>query len=104
MTLDTHYQKIRYLKKISEHLAKFYGIENDKSKAYYQLKNRLDGFIEAGLLIGIVDNSELQDLIDAEHMNAFGMTRKQRRAESKLGTKDTKVDWGIYDAPAINRK
>jgi len=104
MTLDSHYQKIRYLKKISEYLAKFYSIDNDKSKAYYQLKNRLDGFIEAGLLIGIVDNGELQDLIDTEHMNAFGMTRKQRRADSKLGAKDTKVDWGIYDAPAINRK
>ena len=58
-------------------------------------------FVEAGLIPSIVENRELQDLIDTEHMNAFGMTRKQRRADSKLGAKDTKVDWGIYNAPAI---
>ena len=82
MALDTHYKKIRYLEQAKEHLVKLYGIENDKSQAYHQLKSRLDGFIEAGLVVGIVDNRELQDLIDAAHINAFRMTRKQCQAES----------------------
>ena len=104
MALNTHYQKIRSLEQAKEHLVKLYGIENDKSQAYHQLKSRLDGFIEAGLVVGIVDNKELQNLIDAAHINAFGMTRKQRQAASKLDTRDTKVNWGVYDTPAIHRK
>lgn len=95
MALDTHYQKIRYLEQAKRHLVKLYGVENDKSQAYHHLKSRLDGFIEAGLVVCIVDNSELQDLIDAAHMNAFGMTRKQRRAESQLASKDTAFDWAL---------
>jgi hypothetical protein len=104
MALNTHYQKIRYLEQAKEHLVKLYGIENVKSQVYHQLKSRLDGFIEAGLVVGIVDNRELQNLIDAAHINAFGMTRKQRQAESKLDMRDTKVNWGIYDTPTIHRK
>ncbi len=104
MALDTHYKKIRYLEQAKEHLVKLYGIENVKSQVYHQLKSRLDGFIEAGLVVGIVDNRELQNLIDAAHINAFGMTRKQRQAESKLDKRDTKVNWGIYDTPTIHRK
>jgi len=104
MISNIHYQKSRYIRKISEHLVMLYGIENGKSKAYIQLKDRLDGFIEAGLLIGIVDNGELQDLINTEHLSAFGMTREQRRTESKLVAKDKKVDWSIYYTPTISRK
>jgi len=59
MALDTHYQKIRYLEQAKEHLVKLYGIENDKSEAYHQLKSKLDRLIEAGLVVGIVDNREL---------------------------------------------
>ena len=46
MISNIHYQKSRYIRKISEQLLMLYGIENEKSKAYYQLKDRLDGFIE----------------------------------------------------------
>jgi hypothetical protein len=76
MALDTHYKKIRYLEQAKEHLVKLYGIENDKSQKYHQLKSSLDRFIEAGLIVGLVDNRELQDLIDAAQINASGMTRK----------------------------
>ena len=104
MTLDTHYKKIQYLKQIKEYLSEIYDTKDVKSKLYVRLKNRLDGFIEAGLLVGLVSRDELQEIIDAEHMTAFGMTRKQRRAESKLTTEETAVDWGVYDTPAIDRK
>jgi hypothetical protein len=104
MTLDSHYKKILYLKQLTDHLTELYGTKDVKSKSYGRLKIRLDGFIEAGLLIGIVQKDELQKLIDAEHMAKFGMTRKQRRAESKLAKEETAVDWGVYDPPAIHRK
>ena len=104
MTLDDHYKKIQYLKQIKEYLSEVYGTKDVNSKPYMRLKNRLDGFIEAGLIVGLVSRDELQEIIDAEHMTVFGMTRKQRRAESKLTTEETEVDWGFYDTPAISRK
>ena len=104
MTLDTHYKKIQYLKQITDHLTEFYGTKDIKSKPYERLKNRLDGFIQAGLLVGLLTKVELQKLIDLEHMNAFGMTRKQRQAESQIDTSDTKVNWDVYDTPTIHRK
>jgi hypothetical protein len=37
-------------------------------------------------------------------MAAFGMTRKQRRIEKKLGKKEEVRDWSAFDRPAIERK
>lgn len=104
MSLNSHYQKIKYLNAIKDLLREFYSTEDSESPIYQKAKSKLDGFSQAGVVIGIVSKSELQDIIDQEHMDAFGITRKQRRAELKLDKKATEVDWGIYDPPTIHRR
>lgn len=59
--------------------------------------------MQAGIVIGIASKKELQDVIDKEHMDIFGITIKQRRAELKLEKKENEIDWDLYDTPAIHR-
>ena len=66
-----------------------------------RLKNRLDGFIHAGLVIGIASNAEVKVIVEEVHMNVFGMTIKQRGIELKLGSKAAEVSWDLYDTPSI---
>ena len=75
-----------------------------KSSELTALKHKIDGYIEAGLTLNALRKSELQDLIDREHMAAFGMTRKQRRISKKLGKKEEVRDWSAFDRPAIERR
>jgi len=64
----------------------------------------VDGFIAAGILIGLISKPELQTIIDTEHMSAFGMTRDERREKLKFQSKGAAIDWDIYDIPTIHRK
>ena len=104
MTLNNHYQKIKYLNATKELLQQLYSIEDNHSDNYERTRNKLDGFMQAGIVIGIASKKELQDVIDKEHMDIFGITIKQRRAELKLEKKESEIDWDIYDTPTIHRR
>jgi len=47
---------------------------------------------------------ELQNIIDKKHMEAFGMTRNERREKLKREFNGAEIDWEIYDIPAIHRQ
>ena len=76
MTLNNHYQKIKYLNATKELLQQLYSIEDNNSDSYERTRNKLDGFMQAGIVIGIASKKELQDVIDKEHMDIFGNTIK----------------------------
>ena len=76
------------------------------------LEAKLEGFIEAGLLIEVVKRSEMQQVIDDCHLSVFGESRTDRRerlstenaALGRVGDKDSEIpDWDLYDSPAIER-
>ena len=64
---------------------------------------KLDGFVEAALLLQICGKGVLQKLIDEEHFTIFGISRDERdRRKLQLdGSED--ADWSAYDAPAAER-
>jgi hypothetical protein len=104
MTFDNQTQKSKYIAGIKELLQLFYGTKDLNSAYRKKLESKVDGFIAAGILIGIISKQELQKIIDAEHMNAFGMTRNERREKLKFQSKGAAIDWDIYDIPTIHRK
>ena len=104
MTANQNYHRTTYLNAIKDHVTELYGVQDSKSEPYMRLKNRLDGFIHAGLVIGIASNAEIKDIVEEVHINVFGMTSKQRGVELKLGSKAAEVNWDLYDTPTIHRK
>ena len=68
------------------------------------IAHKLDGFLEAGLLLQIFSKDQLQQVIDEEHVNVFGMSREERAKKmQKEGISPESVDWSAYDAPASER-
>ena len=68
------------------------------------LSHDIDGYMEAGLLIEILDKRELQSIIDEQHIAVFGITRQERRLEMKSNLETAPDNWDIYDTPAIDRR
>ena len=101
MTANNQYHRTTYLNTIRDNVTELYAIQDSKSDSYLRLKNRLDGFMNAGIVIGIVSNAAVKEIVDDVHMKVFGMTIKQRSVELKLGSKATDVDWDLYDTPTI---
>ena len=104
MTFDNQTQKLKYIAGIKELLQLFYGTKDLNSAYRKKLESKVDGFIAAGILIGLISKPELQTIIDTEHMSAFGMTRDERREKLKFQSKGAAIDWDIYDIPTIHRK
>ena len=104
MTFDKQIQKFKYITGIKELRQLFYGIKDLNSRYRKKLESKVDGFIAAGILIGLISKPELQTIIDTEHMSAFGMTRDERREKLKFQSKGVAIDWDIYDIPTIHRK
>ena len=104
MTFDNQTQKLKYIAGIKELLQLFYGTKDLISAYRKKLESKVDGFIAAGILIGLISKPELQTIIDTEHMSAFGMTRDERREKLKFQSKGAAIDWDIYDIPTIHRK
>ena len=46
------------------------------------LEKKIEGFIEAGLLIEVAARSDMQDVIDECHLKAFSETREERKKQS----------------------
>jgi hypothetical protein len=103
MTFDNQSQKLKYIAGIKELLQLFYGTKDLNSPYRRKLESKVDGFIAAGILIGLISKRELQNIIDEEHMTAFDMTRIERREKLKFQSKGAEVDWDIYDIPTIQR-
>jgi hypothetical protein len=69
-----------------------------------ELKQRVQGFINAGEFLNVITRADAIQLMDDAHLSVFGVTneqRKERKAEIKAvrsGHEDS-----IFDIPAIER-
>ncbi len=103
--LSTALQKELFLESIREKIAEFYSYGDARPPARDELSHELSGFIQAGTLIKLIHHDEIQGVIDAEHQKAFGISRKQRKFQQKLGNTPEPMDWDLYDlAPGLRKK
>ncbi len=82
-----------------------HGDSYQPSEIWKQKSLFLDGFVKAGMLFKVTKMSEVQEVIDASHLQKFGEDRelrKLRRSASK--DVDLEIDWDKYDSPAFTRE
>lgn len=74
---------IKYLDAARDLLRELYSIEDSHSETYERTRNKLDSFMQAGVVIGIASKKELQDIIDKEHIDIFSITKKTAKKLSQ---------------------
>ena len=97
------YKKKAFISEAGLRLKKIYSYGAAKVTKKQELRNELHGFFQAGILLKVMTTQEIDDLIDKEHMAAFGKTKKQRNIDEKIEI-NTEIDWDKYDEPAYQRK
>ncbi len=63
------------------------------------VKHRCEGFMEAGVFLGLVKKTELRTLMESIHLEVFGKTIDQAKQEKANLWKDDAIDYSIYDLP-----
>ena len=107
-----HLAKADFIRELKSLTTQLYAIGDSSSKdpRWAVLSSKLDGFIEAGLLLQVANRTELQRHIDEIHFQVFGETRDERRERKKSVSQSpdsedpaNQPDWSELDSPAYER-
>lgn len=103
-----HLAKADFLRDLVKMTRELYAIgdftSNDPDWAI--LSAKLDGFIQAGLLIEVATRDEIQKAVDQVHWDVFDETREARRQRITRETSGSpaRQGWDAFDSPAYGRK
>ena len=76
-----------------------YSVQKKIGTSNKEKKGFIDGFMHAGIQIGLVDMEELQKLIDQAHMDVFGKTLEER----KTLIRSAQLSEDVLDIPTFYR-
>jgi hypothetical protein len=63
MSLDQHYNKIKFSDGLRALLSEYYGHAEEESAEITALKHKISGYIEAGLDLSALNETKIRDLI-----------------------------------------
>ena len=109
-----HLAKADFLRQLKEMTAALYELGDFTSVSPERalLSKKIEGFIEAGLIIEVASRAEIQEKIDLCHLSKFGESRTDRRErllESGHSPESAEIPsadlahWEKYDSPAFDR-
>ncbi len=66
-------------------------------------RNRLEGFIDAGVFMGMLKADEVDELIERVHYSVFNMTMEEHRVKHAPSWVSSAIDYSYYDSPTFER-
>ena len=91
--------KEKFLDDFQVILEDLYKVQRKRGSQNKEKKGFVDGFMHAGILIGLVDIEELQKHIDQIHLDVFGKTLEERKALIK----SAQLSEDVLDIPTFHR-
>lgn len=105
---SAHLAKADFLRQLKKMTMELYQHGDFTSDDPYRslLSKKVEGFIEAGLLIEVATREEAQEEIDLCHLKVFGESRSERRERIQASTENEaakEIDWDLFNSPAFDR-
>lgn len=94
----------QFIEEAKQRLLTMFNNSKQRIKASDAERFRLQGFMQAGVFLGLSSNSELKQLMEEMHQHVFAMSIRERRLQQEAGRISNTVDYSFYDAPAFNRQ
>ncbi|UXD88769.1 hypothetical protein [Thalassolituus hydrocarboniclasticus] len=94
----------QFIEEAKQRLLTMFNNSKQRIKASDAERFRLQGFMQAGVFLGLSNNNELQQLMEEMHKQVFSMSIRERRLQQEAGRISNTVDYSFYDAPAFNRQ
>ena len=93
-----------YIKEVEQRLNRIFSASKEGYKASPEERHRLEGFMHAGVFMGLATNAELAKIMDEIHVRIFGKTIQQRKTELASNWQEETIDYGQYEQPTFERK
>ena len=99
MTQKKSVERFRYL------LRSYYKTNGSDTNKQHELKGRANGFAEALLMTTKITENQIDDVIEKEYSDFFGITRENRfHATANSTNQWVEKNWDKYDQPAYARR
>lgn len=83
----------------------YYKVAGSGSDKEIESGGRANGFVEALVLTTKIAKSQIDQIIEKEHLEFFGMTREKRfQAAGNSDSRWVEKNWQQYDEPAYTRR
>lgn len=95
-----------FLAETEKRLRHIFNASKEGYKASPVERNRLEGFMSAGVFLELTTNNELKELLDRIHFEVFGKTIEDRKAElqNEARWREEAIDYTAFDSPSFERK
>ena len=95
--------KEQFLNEVTRQLRIIFDAIHEGYKPPEVLKHRCEGFMRAGVYLGVVKNLELSELMEDTHLDVVGMTIDERKAKHREHFKDEEINYSQYESPSYER-
>lgn len=93
-----------FISEVEVRLRRLFTASQQGYKASPAERHRLEGFMQAGVFMGLSSNKELAELMGAVHLQIFGKSISERRQESPVQWQGDTHDYSQYDQPTFVRR
>ncbi len=96
--------KEHYLSEVEKRLNQIFTASKEGYKTPPAERHRLEGFMAAGIFMGLASNAELAKVMNEIHVRLFGKTIEQRKKELPGSWQEEGIDYSFYDQSTYERK
>jgi hypothetical protein len=93
-----------YLEEVEKRLRNMFGASRDGYRTPEKTRHQLEGFMQAGVFMGLASKAELYQLMNDVHEAVYGKSIEERKAERLAKWEVEAIDYSEYEAPTYERK
>ncbi|WP_346838899.1 hypothetical protein [Microbulbifer sp. SAOS-129_SWC] len=93
----------QFLTEVEARLSRLFSASKCGYRMPAQERHRLEGFMQAGVYLGLTNNRELAELMERCHQQHFGMSIKERQRVKPLDWRYDQLDYSAFEPPAYVR-
>ncbi len=93
-----------YINEVTKRLTRIFSASKEGHTPADIDRHRLEGFMQAGVVLGVMTSQEMFTLRDDIHIKIFGKSYEKRKAELAQKGLSEQIDYSRYDEPAYSRR
>ena len=95
--------KSEYIAEVKKRLVWIFKASKESYKIPNMVRHRLEGFMYAGVFLGLATQAEMRALIEDTHVAVFGETVEDRKKGKSATLPDIAINYDQYDSPTVLR-
>jgi len=95
--------KSEYIAEVKKRLVWIFKASKEGYKIPDMERHRLEGFMYAGVFLGLATQAEMRTLLENTHVAIFGETVEERKKGKSATWPDIEINYDQYDSPTLLR-